>query len=69
MNDIVTGLGRVNVINDDILVYGRTVQGHNERLKAVLERARQVNLKLNLQKSKIWLICRVYFHHGKLLIN
>ena len=53
MNKILEGIPGVNVITDDILIYGRTVKEHNENLKAVLERAREVGLKLNPDKSKI----------------
>ena len=53
MNKILTDLKGVNVITDDILVYGKDVKEHNERLLAVLQRAREANLKLNPQKSKI----------------
>ncbi|XP_033755877.1 uncharacterized protein LOC117338629 [Pecten maximus] len=38
---------------DDILVHGRTLEEHNARLKAVLEKARQINLKLNKSKCVI----------------
>jgi len=35
---------------DDILVWGRTLQEHDERLKATLQRARECNLKFKLEK-------------------
>ena len=35
---------------DDILVWGRTLQEHDERLKATLERARECNLKFKPEK-------------------
>ena len=35
---------------DDILVWGRTLQEHDERLRATLERARECNLKFKLEK-------------------
>lgn len=37
---------------DDFLVWGETVAEHNTRLKAVFERCRKVNLKLNISKCK-----------------
>ena len=45
MNRILAGLKGVNVIRDDILVYGKNIKEQNERLLAVLERARESNLK------------------------
>ncbi|CAB4027043.1 Hypothetical predicted protein [Paramuricea clavata] len=43
----------VAVIVDDILVWGTTVEEHNRRLQNPLQRARELNLKLNKEKSKI----------------
>ena len=40
-------------IVDDILVWGTTGQEHDERLRQVLERARDYNLKLNRKKSQV----------------
>ena len=53
MGKILGGLEGVDVITDDILIYGRTIQEHNNRLETVLKRARKVNLKLNPEKSVI----------------
>ena len=53
MSNLLDDLPGVQVITDDILVYGRTISEHNIRLEAVLERARKNNLKLNPEKSKI----------------
>jgi len=38
------------VIVDDILVHGKTLSEHNERLRNVLQKARTINLKLNKAK-------------------
>lgn len=38
---------------DDILVFGRTKQEHDEALKKVLERAKQKNVKFNVNKAQI----------------
>ena len=43
----------VAVIVDDILVWGITVDKHNRRLQNALQRACELNLKLNKEKSKI----------------
>ena len=32
---------------DDIIVWGKTIEEHDQRLKAVLETIRRANLKLN----------------------
>ena len=53
MDKILYGLPGVNVITDDILIYGSTINEHNTRLRSVLLKARQVNLKFNPKKSKI----------------
>ena len=44
--------GVVNII-DDLLVWGDTIEEHDQRLIKVLERAREYNLKLNRNKCKI----------------
>ena len=38
MSDIVAGLSNVDVIIDDILVYGKDMHDHDKHLQAVLER-------------------------------
>ena len=43
----------VAVIVDDILVWRTTVEEHNRRLQNALQRARELNLKLNKERSKI----------------
>ena len=43
----------VEVIVDDLLIWGTTEEEHDRRLKEVLERAKQRNLKLNRDKSQI----------------
>ena len=41
------------VVVDDILVHGRTLEEHNQRLRQVLERCRKINLRLNQKKCRI----------------
>lgn len=53
MNQIFEGLDRVQVVTDDILVYASNASEHNARLKAVLQRAREANLRLNPDTTKI----------------
>jgi hypothetical protein len=43
-------LDGVEVVIDDILVHGRDDSEHNSRLRAVLERAKAIDLKLNKSK-------------------
>ena len=60
LHEVFEGLSGVEVIPDDILVYGsgdteeKAVENHDNCLEAVLERARQRGLKLNKQKLKLW---------------
>ena len=42
-----------DVITDDLIVRGKDDQEHDTRLKKVLDRAREVHLKLNKKKCKI----------------
>ena len=40
------------VIMDDILVWGTTIEEHDRRLKKVLDKARKYNLKLSPNKTE-----------------
>ena len=40
-----------DAIVDDILIWGKDVTEHNKRLEQVLQRVRDINLKLNTEKS------------------
>ena len=44
----------VGVIFDDILIWGKDEAEHNARLRSALQRAREINLKLNAEKSQIF---------------
>ena len=48
---------------DDILVWGRTQEEHDERLKNTLRRAQECNLKLNPDKCKIRFTEVLYIGH------
>ena len=56
---ILGDLPGVEIVTDDILIYGAIIKEHDERLRAVLEKARSINLKLNANKSKK---CRWEYH-------
>lgn len=43
----------VKIMMDDFLIYGRTVQEHNDTLNKVLDRAREIGLVFNKEKSSI----------------
>ena len=53
MSEIFCGIEGVEVIVDNLLIWGENQQQHDESLKQVLERVRQKNLKLNKEKSQI----------------
>lgn len=61
MHDIVQGLPAIEVIADDILVYGsgntreEYIEDHDGNLTQLLEWAQAVNLRLNKKKLKLWL--------------
>ena len=69
MHDVVQGLPGVEVIADDILVYGKGstkeeyIKDHDHNLTKLLERARAVNLKLNKKKLKLRLSGVRYMGH------
>lgn len=48
---------------DDLLVFGPTRQVHDERLRRVLQRCREINIKLNKNKCKIGLTELKYLGH------
>ena len=52
MNHILEGLDGVEVIMDDILVWGATEDEHDQRLELVLKRIESKNLKLNPSKCR-----------------
>ncbi len=52
MSQIVDGVEGVVSYIDDILVSGRTKEEHDNRLRQILERLRQNNVKLNKSKCK-----------------
>ncbi|XP_013889783.1 uncharacterized protein K02A2.6 [Austrofundulus limnaeus] len=57
------GLQGVVAIVDDILVYSKTKEEHNQNLRAVLQRSRERGVKLNAEKSIIRASEVSYFGH------
>lgn len=50
MKEVLVGLTGTAVVMDDILVWGKTRQEHDENLRHLLQRCREVNLPLNPRK-------------------
>ena len=50
VEEILTGLPGCKNISDDIIVFGRTQQEHDENLRGVLERLKQLDFRLNKDK-------------------
>ena len=63
MSQLVEDLDGVECIVDDILVWGDTIEQHNMRLRQVLERVRENNLKLNKSKCEIGVTEIKYIGH------
>lgn len=51
-DEVFCGLDGVTVVVDDILVWGRTREEHDNRLRKVLHRCEEVGIVLNKQKSQ-----------------
>ena len=49
------GIDGTEVVVDDILVHGSTLKEHNERLERVLQRCKEIDLRLNKEKCQIGL--------------
>ncbi|KAJ8386635.1 hypothetical protein AAFF_G00168670 [Aldrovandia affinis] len=68
-HEVLQGLRGVSVIADDILVYGsgeateEAVKDHDNNISALLQRAREVNLKLNKRKLRLKLQSVTYMGH------
>jgi hypothetical protein len=61
MKQLLEGLEGVEVIMDDMLVWGENNEQHNERLIKLLERLRAIGLQLNKDKCKIGLTEILYW--------
>ncbi|GBM36845.1 Uncharacterized protein K02A2.6 [Araneus ventricosus] len=53
IENLFTGVTGILMYIDDILVYGKTQEGHDAKLKSVLDRARKHGFKLSKEKTKI----------------
>ena len=67
--EIIQGLPGTAVTADDILVYGRDVAEHDRNLRALLQRARETNLKLNHKNLKLRLSEVTYRYMGQVLTS
>ena len=63
MKQLLEGLEGVEVIMDDMLVWGENNEQHNERLIKLLERLRAIGLQSNKDKCKIGLTEIPYIGH------
>ena len=63
MVQIFGGTEGVEVIVDDLLVWGTTRSEHDQRLREVLQRAREHNIRLNPDKSQICKTSVTYVGH------
>lgn len=52
MSEMIEDIEGAEVIMDDILVWGNTLEEHDQRLKKVLDKARKYNLKLSPNKCE-----------------
>ena len=53
MSEMFEDIEGVEIVVDDLLIWGETEEQHDSRLEKVLQRAQQRNLKLNKDKSQI----------------
>ena len=63
VNETFEGLNGVSAIVDDILIHGKTRREHDERLHAVLERARAKGIRFNPDKCRIGVKEVPFFGH------
>ena len=69
MSEMIKDIEDAEVIIDGILVWGTTIEEHDQRLKIVLDKARKYNLKLSpnkkeFRKKQIWYVGHVLSSEG-----
>ncbi|KAK2717929.1 hypothetical protein QYM36_006651 [Artemia franciscana] len=63
MDEIPEGLEGIRILIDDILVYGKSQEEHDNRLRAVLKRAREKGVRFNREKCTFGMEQVKYFGH------
>ncbi|KAK2721380.1 hypothetical protein QYM36_003607, partial [Artemia franciscana] len=63
MEEVFEGLEGIRILVDDILVYGKNRKEHDQRLSAVLRRARKKGIRFNSEKCKFSKDKVKYFGH------
>ena len=63
ISELISGLDGVDAIMDDILIYGRDRQEHDQRLDQVINRIESAGLKLNREKCVFRKTSLEYFGH------
>ena len=57
MSHLFQGIKGVEVIVDNLVMWGEQVEQHDARLRQVLDRRQKCNLKLNKEKCRFWGPC------------
>jgi len=65
MNDVLGIQGRCLIYLDDIVIYGSSLQEHNKKLMEILQRLRERNLKLQVEKCKF--LCKEVTYLGHII--
>ncbi|KAK2717685.1 hypothetical protein QYM36_006456 [Artemia franciscana] len=63
MDEIFKGLEGIRILINDILVYGKSQEEHDNRLRAVLKRAREKGVRFNREKCTFGMEQVKYFGH------
>ncbi len=63
ISDIISGIEGVKNISDDIYIGGKNTEEHDQRLRMVLRRLTDNNLRVNMQKCKIRVSSMLFFGH------
>jgi transposase InsO family protein len=63
MSELLSDVDGAETIMDDILIYGRTVEEHDERLERTLQKVQEAGLKLNRDKCEFRKEKIEYFGH------